>query len=124
MRALMDEVKMSILLITHDLAVASQIADEIAVMYAGDIVEAADVYELFSHPLHPYTRALLACIPSTFKDQTKLQSIGGVLPDLRSLPKGCKFAPRCVNAGEGCSEKKPELRSVSEHHLVACESQT
>jgi len=120
MRELMDEVKMSILLITHDLAVASQTADEIAVMYAGDIVEQADVYELFSQPLHPYTKALIACVPSGFKDEAKLKSIGGTLPDLRSLPKGCKFAARCADAKKTCLENRPRLVQVSKNHRVAC----
>lgn len=121
MKNLMEEVKTSILFITHDLAVASQIADEIAVMYAGDIVEIADIYELFSNPIHPYTKGLLACIPSGFKDEKLLTSIPGVVPDLRSLPKGCKFAPRCPNAKPKCHRERPQLRAVSPNHLVMCD---
>jgi len=121
MKNLMAEVKTSILLITHDLAVASQVADEIAVMYAGDIVEFGDVYELFSNPLHPYTKGLLSCIPSGFKDEKLLTSIPGVVPDLRSPPKGCKFASRCPKAKQICHEKKPTLRYVSPTHIVACD---
>ncbi|MEM2922726.1 MAG: ABC transporter ATP-binding protein, partial [Candidatus Bathyarchaeia archaeon] len=121
MKNLMDEVKTSVLLITHDLAVASQVADEIAVMYAGDIVEFGDVYELFSNPLHPYTRGLLACIPSRFKDEGLLTSIPGVVPDLRAPFKGCRFAPRCPNAVPVCHQKRPTLRSVSPKHIVACD---
>lgn len=120
MKNLMNEVKTSILLITHDLAVASQVADEIAVMYAGDVVEFADVYELFSKPIHPYTKGLVACIPSTFKDEGLLTSIPGVVPDLRSPPQGCKFAPRCPNAKPACCEQKPGFRYVSPTHVVAC----
>ena len=121
MKNLMEEVKTSILFITHDLAVASQIADEIAVMYAGDIVEIADIYELFSNPIHPYTKGLLACIPSGFKDEKLLTSIPGVVPDLRSLPKGCKFAPRCPSAKSKCHRERPQLRAVSPNHLVMCD---
>lgn len=120
MRRLMDEVKTSILLITHDLAVASQVSDEVAVMYAGDVVEFADVYELFSKPLHLYTRALLSCIPPGFKDETRLEPIKGTIPDPRSLPEGCKFAPRCAHARRQCFEEKPPLERVSSSHLVAC----
>lgn len=120
MRDLMNEVKTSILLITHDLAVASQVSDEVAVMYAGDVVEFANVYELFSKPLHPYTRALLSCIPPGFKDEAKLEPIKGTIPDLRSLPEGCKFAPRCPYVSKACSKEKPPLMHVSSSHLVAC----
>lgn len=121
MKNLMDEIETSILLITHDLAVASQVADELAVMYAGDIVELGDIYEIFSEPLHFYTRGLLSCIPSNFKDDQKLQSIPGTVFDLRSIPTGCKFAPRCPGAKNICYKRKPALRQVSPSHSVACE---
>jgi peptide/nickel transport system ATP-binding protein len=120
MRRLMDEVKTSILLITHDLAVSSQVSDEIAVMYAGDIVEFANVYDLFSKPLHPYTRALLSCIPPGFKDEAKLEPIKGTIPDLLSPHEGCKFAPRCQYVDKQCPKEKPTLKHVSSSHLVAC----
>jgi oligopeptide/dipeptide ABC transporter ATP-binding protein len=122
MRNLMDEVKTSILFITHDLAVASQVADELAVMYAGDIVEFGDIYEVFSKPGHPYTEGLLTCVPSSYKDEEKLQSIPGTVFDLRTTPKGCKFAPRCPNAKDACMRTKPVLKPLSESHFVACES--
>lgn len=121
MKNLMDEIKTSILLITHDLAVASQVADELAVMYAGDIVEFGDIYEIFSEPLHFYTKGLISCIPSDFKDDQKLQSIPGTVYDLRSTPTGCKFAPRCPGAKSICHKKKQVLREVSPSHFVACE---
>lgn len=121
MKNLMDEIKTSILLITHDLAVASQVADELAVMYAGDLVEFGDIYEIFSEPIHFYTKGLLSCIPSNFKDDQKLQSIPGTVFDLRSIPTGCKFAPRCPVAKSICHKKRPALRKVSKSHFVACE---
>jgi oligopeptide/dipeptide ABC transporter ATP-binding protein len=121
MKNLMEEVKTSILLITHDLAVASQVADEIAIMYAGDIVEFGDVYELFSNPLHPYTKGLLSCIPSGFKDEASLTSIPGTVPDLTAPPKGCKFAPRCPIVSTKCLQKKPSFRYISSKHIVACD---
>jgi len=120
MRGLMEDVDTSILLITHDLAVASQVADRTAVMYAGQIVEDGDVLDLFSSPLHPYTQGLLACIPSGSKEGMKLRPIQGSTPDLRSIPAGCKFAPRCLYATKRCEAAKPELRVKEGSHRVAC----
>ena len=120
MKGLMGEVDASILLITHDLAVASQVADQVVVMYAGDIVEDAGVLDLFSEPLHPYTRGLLACIPSGFKDEGQLKPIPGRLPDNRNPPQGCKFAMRCPHAMEICSRKRPRLLEPKPNHRVAC----
>jgi len=120
MRGLMEEVDTSILLITHDLAVASQVADRIAVMYAGQIVEDGDVLDLFSSPLHPYTQGLLACIPSGSKEGMRLNPIQGSTPDLRSIPAGCKFAPRCPHVTRECEATKPELRGKEGSHRVAC----
>lgn len=120
MRGLMEEVDTSILLITHDLAVASQVADRIAVMYAGQIVEDGEVLDLFSHPLHPYTQGLLACIPSGSKEGMKLKPIQGSAPDLRSIPKACKFAPRCPYVMKRCVATKPELTVEEGSHRVAC----
>lgn len=121
MKNLMEEVKTSILLITHDLAVASQVADEIAIMYAGELVEFGDVYEIFSKPLHPYTKGLLACIPSGFKNEVSLTSMPGTVPDLTAPSKGCKFAPRCPSAKTRCLQSKPGLRYTSSKHIVACD---
>ena len=120
MKDLMKEVKASIVLISHDLAVASQIADRIIVMYAGAIVEDADVYELFSDPLHPYTKGLLSCIPSGSKDECDLKPIPGSVPDLMNPPVGCKYASRCSFAMSKCSEKQPKFSTVRENHKVAC----
>jgi oligopeptide/dipeptide ABC transporter ATP-binding protein len=120
MRGLMDEVSTSILLITHDLALASQVADRVAVMYGGQVVEVGDVYELFSEPLHPYTRGLLQCIPSGSKVAAKLQPIKGNVLDLRDVPNGCKFAPRCPLAFDKCPEVKPVLTATKGSHGVAC----
>jgi peptide/nickel transport system ATP-binding protein len=120
MRGLMEEVDTSILLITHDLAVASQVADKIAVMYAGQIVEDGEVLDLFSHPLHPYTQGLLACIPSGSKEGMRLKPIQGSTPDLRDIPAGCKFAPRCPYVMKQCEVMKPELTVKEGSHRVAC----
>jgi oligopeptide/dipeptide ABC transporter ATP-binding protein len=120
MKELMDKVKTSILLISHDLAVASQVADRVLVMYAGEVVEDANVYDLFSDPLHPYTKGLLSCIPSGSKDDSDLKPIPGTIPDLRNPPVGCKFVPRCPYAMKVCSEKRPILVEAKPNHKVAC----
>jgi len=120
MKGLMNEVQTSILLITHDLAVASQVGDRIVVMYAGDVVEDANVYDLFSEPLHPYSQGLLACIPSGSKDDSTLKPIPGTIPDLRYTITGCKFASRCPHAMKVCHEKPPGLIEAKPKHMVAC----
>jgi peptide/nickel transport system ATP-binding protein len=120
MKTLMSEVNTSILLITHDLAVACQVADRILVMYAGDLVEDADVYELFSNPLHPYTRGLLACIPSGSKNDTELKPIPGSVYDLTKRTEGCKFASRCSHSMDICRKKQPVLVETKQGHRVAC----
>ncbi len=119
MKELMHKVKTSVLLITHDLAVACQVADRIAVMYAGDVVETANVFDLFSKPLHPYTQGLLSCLPTGSKNKVDLKPILGNVPDLRSRIVGCKYVTRCPHAMKNCSENKPSLTGL-EKHEVAC----
>jgi oligopeptide/dipeptide ABC transporter ATP-binding protein len=124
MKELMDEVKTSILLITHDLAVASQVADRVVVMYAGEVVEDASVFDMFATPFHPYTRGLLSCIPSSSKDEGYLKPISGTVPDLREdsgrLSTACKFEARCPYAMKVCSERRPTLIEGKPNHKVAC----
>jgi peptide/nickel transport system ATP-binding protein len=120
MKELIDEVNTSILLITHDLAVASQVADRVIVMYAGDIVEDSDVYDLFREPLHPYSKGLLSCIPVGSKDKAKLKPIPGSVPDLSKPFVGCKYASRCPFAMEICSKRSPRLVEARPNHRVAC----
>jgi len=120
MKDLMDKVKTSTLLITHDLAVASQVAERVVVMYASVVVEDAKVYDLFSDPLHPYTRGLLSCIPTGSKKESELNPIPGSVPDLIDLPLGCRFAPRCPSAMKICSERSPRLFETKAEHKVAC----
>jgi oligopeptide/dipeptide ABC transporter ATP-binding protein len=120
MKELMNKVKTSILLITHDLAVACQVADRVAVMYAGDIVEASNVYDLFSKPLHPYSQGLLSCLPTGSKRKVVLKPIPGSVPDLRTPMAGCKYLTRCPYAMKNCSTKKPRLLDVEKNHYVAC----
>ena len=111
----------ALLLITHDLGVVAAMADEVLVMYAGRIVERADVDTLFHNPRHPYTKALLACVAGIEDDRrTPLEPIGGSAPDLRYPPPGCRFAPRCPSAQDICRRRDQTLRSISSHHEVAC----
>jgi oligopeptide/dipeptide ABC transporter ATP-binding protein len=111
----------ALLLITHDLGVVAAMADEVLVMYAGRIVERADVDTLFHNPRHPYTKALLACVAGIEEDRrTPLEPIGGSAPDLRNPPPGCRFAPRCPSAHDICRRQDQTLRSVSPDHEAAC----
>jgi oligopeptide/dipeptide ABC transporter ATP-binding protein len=111
----------ALLLITHDLGVVAAMADEVLVMYAGRIVERADVDTLFHNPRHPYTKALLACVAGIEADRrTPLEPIGGSAPDLRNPPPGCRFAPRCPSAQDICRRQDQTLRSISSDHEAAC----
>jgi oligopeptide/dipeptide ABC transporter ATP-binding protein len=111
----------ALLLITHDLGVVAAMADEVLVMYAGRIVEWADVDTLFHNPRHPYTKALLACVAGIEDDRRMpLEPIGGSAPDLRNPPPGCRFAPRCPSAHDICRRQDQTLRSVSPDHEAAC----
>jgi peptide/nickel transport system ATP-binding protein len=113
----------SILFITHDLGVVSEVSDKVIVLYAGTLVEYAKVRELFENPLHPYTRALLHSVPR-LGSRERLESIGGNVPNLVNPPTGCRFHPRCPNVMDICRERKPELYSESSNadkrHVVAC----
>ena len=113
---------LSVLLITHDLSVVAENADRVAVMYAGRIMEFADVAELFRRPLHPYTEKLLACIPRLGAGKKRLDAIPGSVPDPLHFPAGCRFHPRCHRCGNDskCLTIEPELREVAPDHWVAC----
>jgi peptide/nickel transport system ATP-binding protein len=122
MQALQRELGTALLFITHDLGVVAEIADEVAVMYTGRVVEHAQVNELFDRPLHPYTRGLLAARPGLFGDRkTVLQTIPGMVPNLSELPAGCRFAPRCPLCEPVCRERDPELLPLGRlTRKVAC----
>jgi peptide/nickel transport system ATP-binding protein len=114
---------MAMILITHDLGVVAGRTDEVAVMYAGRVVEEAPVEELFARPLHPYTQGLIRSIPRLDKSSGKkgrLAAISGTVPSLLHPPPGCRFAPRCAFAMPACTEAVPELRTVGNNHRVAC----
>ena len=117
---LQEEFDMGLILITHDLGVVADVADKIAVMYAGQVMEAADVFEIFQHPAHPYTQGLLESIPRIDGADGRLRAIEGLPPQLTDLPQGCLFHPRCPMATQLCVDKRPELEPVVEEHLSAC----
>jgi peptide/nickel transport system ATP-binding protein len=120
LRDLREETGTSIILITHDLGVVAEIAHEVAVMYAGRIVEQAGVDQLFARPQHPYTIGLLGSIPQLHARQERLPAIEGQVPDPRLRPPGCRFAPRCPFAVEQCHREDPPLANVAAGHAVAC----
>jgi len=117
---LQEEFGTSVLWITHDLGVIAQICDRVAVMYAGSIVEQADVRTVFRSPKHPYTQKLLRAIPAANSAGENLEEIPGSVPRLINPPSGCRFHPRCDHATSVCSEKKPIELEVSPGHTVAC----
>ena len=118
---LQQETNAGIIMITHDLAVVAEMADRVAVMYAGQIVEQATVQELFENPLHPYTRSLLNSIPQEDAPDEELHVIEGIVPSLKNLPReGCRFAPRIPWISEESHEQNPTLHEVTPGHLVRC----
>ena len=119
LKKLKEEHDMSMILITHDLGVVAEMADRIAVMYAGHLVELADSDSIYHNPKHPYTKALLSSIPNTDMNDLELRYIPGSPPDLANPPKGCRFAPRCPFARDVCFEKVPPDRMV-DGSLVKC----
>jgi oligopeptide/dipeptide ABC transporter ATP-binding protein len=119
-KKLRDEIGSSVIFITHDLAVAAQVADRVAVMYAAQLVELSGAGELFKRPLHPYSEALILSFPRRYKDQGRLDAISGDVPDLRAPPSGCRFHPRCKYAFDRCTAEMPHLVDVGSDHQVAC----
>jgi peptide/nickel transport system ATP-binding protein len=113
--------KLAMLFISHDFAVVSQVADRVAVMYAGTVVELGAKRDIFSHPAHPYTQGLLYAVPDLATDRTRpLETIAGMVPALQALPPGCAFEPRCQFRVEECSRELPALIEVSAGHWARC----
>jgi peptide/nickel transport system ATP-binding protein len=124
---LQEELETGVILITHDLGVVAETANRVIVMYAGRKVEEADVNTLFANPRHPYTRGLLASVPSLAivsgqdeAPQERLEEIPGIVPALHSLPEGCAFAPRCPAATDACRQARPEFEEKRPGHWAAC----
>jgi oligopeptide/dipeptide ABC transporter ATP-binding protein len=120
MRNLRDETGAAIMLITHDLGVIAELAQEVVVMYAGKVVESAEVTALFADPQHPYTVGLLGSIPKLHGGQDRLATIEGMVPSPLNLPQGCRFHPRCPCAIDACRESEPPLAEVKPGHFSAC----
>ena len=120
LRQLKQELGMSILLITHNLGIVGDIANRVAVMYAGQIVELANASDLLTNPLHPYTQALLNSVPKLESDTDRLIAIPGSVPNLGAFPSGCRFHPRCPKARRDCPQKMPELLEVQPNHWARC----
>jgi peptide/nickel transport system ATP-binding protein len=118
--SLRERFGLTILLITHNLSVVAEVCDRVAVMYAGEIVEAAPAHEVFSRPRHPYTVGLLGARPRILAVEERLSDIRGRVPDLHDLPTGCRFHPRCFLADERCRLEKPELRTLASAHESRC----
>lgn len=120
MRGLSREFGTAIMLITHDLGVVAEMADQVVVMYAGQVVEKADVYSLFKDPKHPYTNGLLNSTPKIDELKDELETIEGVVPSPLEVPQGCRFYPRCSKAQERCIIEQPKLKEISSKHAVRC----
>ena len=120
LRDLQAQSGMAIILITHDLGVVAEMANEVAVMYAGKVVERATIADIFDDPQHPYTLGLLGSIPKLEETHSRLLAIEGAVPPPFALPKGCRFNPRCVFSAEPCVAQQPDLREVAPNHDVAC----
>jgi len=120
LRDLQAQSGMAIILITHDLGVVAEMADEVAVMYAGRVVERASGTAIFDDPQHPYTLGLLGSIPRIEETRSRLLAIEGSVPAPFALPAGCRFHPRCVFAADECTRVDPALRALGTHHVAAC----
>ncbi|MSP87403.1 MAG: ABC transporter ATP-binding protein [Alphaproteobacteria bacterium] len=120
LRSLQDEFKMAVVLISHDLGVVAEFVDRVAVMYAGQLVETADVATAFDRPEHPYTQGLLASIPSLVTETERLTAIPGTVPSPFDQPAGCRFAPRCAHVQPPCTTIVPPLLPCGPGHGVAC----
>nr|WP_263326887.1 ABC transporter ATP-binding protein [Neobacillus sp. Marseille-Q6967] len=121
MKNLQNDSETAIMLITHDLGVIAEIADRVIVMYAGQVVEEADVFTLFKNPKHPYTQGLMASIPHIeYENHMRLDSIPGSVPSVKHMPKGCRFHTRCSHATDRCKLEQPDLKEIQEGHKVRC----
>ena len=120
MNDLKEKLGSSMLLITHDLGIVAEICDEVAIMYAGRIVEKGNLEDIFNKTMHPYTEGLFNSLPNPKNRVARLKPIPGLMPDPSHLPEGCTFAPRCPYATEACLKKQPVGRWVSDTHYVCC----
>lgn len=115
-----EETGITMLLLTHDIAIVAKVAERLGVMYAGHLVEIGEIRTIFRNPRHPYTRGLLKAAPSLLDDPEKHVAIPGGPPDLFNMPKGCSFYPRCVAKKSICEQQRPDMVAVGSDHMVAC----
>ena len=120
LKELQKKAGLTLVFVTHDFGIVAKTCDKVAVMYAGMIVEMAGIRELFNHPLHPYTQALMKAVPKLSGNVARLASIRGQPPPLTNLPPGCRFAPRCSSVNNRCAEALPPLIEVSAEHYLSC----
>jgi len=120
MEELQKKLGLSLILITHDLSVISEVCDKVAIMYAGKIVEHGNIKRIYKEPLHPYTQKLINAFPNVLGPKQELIGISGFPPDLLNPPSGCRFHPRCPYAREICKKKEPPIIEIEKKHLVAC----
>jgi peptide/nickel transport system ATP-binding protein len=119
-KGLQRDLKLSVIFISHDVTVISQMVEKVAVMYAGKFMELGNIEDVFLKPRHPYTYMLLKGVPDIKGRPKRLEGISGAPPDLRSPPSGCRFHPRCPFAKDMCSKTEPEFTDLENGHLVAC----
>lgn len=119
-RNLRDNFQTAMIMITHDLGVVAEICDEVAVVYAGQVVEYGTLEEVFDHPTHPYTQGLFGALPDVNKKMHRLAAIEGLPPDPTNLPAGCKFAPRCPHATQACREHEIDMTQLDGTHTCRC----
>ncbi len=120
MKDLLTKYSSSLLMITHNLGIIAEICQNVAVMYAGRIVEYGSVEEIFSNPMHPYTKGLFGSIPRLDGARERLVSIPGTVANPEKLPPYCAFKDRCEACQDNCTDGQPAMRRVNEHHYVAC----
>lgn len=120
MKKLNEENHTTTILITHDLGVVAEMCDEVAIVYAGEIVESGSLRDIFKHPTHPYTKGLFGALPKLNEETEWLSPIDGMPPDPTNLPKGCRFHPRCQMATAECMQQAVELRELAPGHFCRC----
>ena len=120
LRELKDKLNLSMILISHDLSIIAEVCEDVAIMYAGKIVERGPALAIFKKPLHPYTQGLISAFPNVKAPKSKMVSIPGAPPNLLTPPPGCRFHPRCKYAMDTCKKEEPEMIEVAKNHFVAC----
>ena len=120
LREIQEETNLALIFITHDFGIVAKMCDRVMVMYAGRVVESGSVRDIFNHPSHPYTKALLRSVPSMDADVDRLYSIEGQPPALWDLPDGCRFAPRCPHADDQCKREYPRSVTIGKDHIASC----